>query len=185
MTAAELLAGVQRRFSVLLVGEPQQRQLLIDALGQYQDLAGVTKTVRLNEVKAYTVPGDFLAPVVAIGQDGDFVPLEVYNDDTGAEVLELSADAVLPVRFTYLVNLRNIDLEAYQLPATAIGMIQDYLEILIAIPNDERMGRIQEAGKLDISRLPSPSDREAQLVSLREAMKAQRAILPMISIHPI
>lgn len=63
-------------------------------------------------------------------------------------------------------------------------MIQDYLEVLIAIPNDERVSRVQEAGKLDISRVPGPSDREAQLVALREAMKSQRAIMPMITIHP-
>lgn len=184
MTATELLEAVKNRFSVLLVGEPQQRQLLVDALGQYQDLAGVTKTVRLPELKPYTPPADFLAPVVAIDDKGNYTPIDTFTDDNGATVIEPDASAVVPVRFTYLVNLRAVDLDKYQIPPTAVGMIQDYLELLIAIPNDERVSRVQEAGKLDISRVPAPADREAQLTALREAMKSQRAILPMITIHP-
>lgn len=184
MTAAELLAGVQHRFSVLLVEEPQQHQLLIDALGQYQDLAGVTKVVRLSAPQEYPLPADFLAPVVATGATGDFVPVDVFGDENGNLLLSLDENAIYPVRFTYLVNLRAIDVNQYQLPPTSIGMIQDYLEVLIAIPNDERMARIQEAGRMDISRIPAPQDREAQLLALREAMKAQRAILPIITIQP-
>ena len=184
MTAAELLAGVQHRFSVLLVEEPQQHQLLIDALGQYQDLAGVTKVVRLSAPQSYPLPADFLAPIIATSATGDFVPVDVLDGEDGAQFLELDASAVYPVRFTYLVNLRGINVDSYHLPATSIGMIQDYLEVLIAIPNDERMARIQEAGRMDISRIPAPQDREAQLATLREAMKAQRAILPIITIQP-
>lgn len=184
MTAAELLAGVVRRFSVLLVESPQQHQLLIDALGQYQDLAGVTKVVRLSAPQAYALPADFLAPVLATSATGDFVPVDILTDDDGKPTLELDACASYPVRFTYLVNLRGIDIDSYQLPATSIGMIQDYLEILMAIPNDERMTRIQEAGRMDTSRIPSPADRETQLAALRDAMKSQRAILPFITIQP-
>ncbi|MDH0348172.1 hypothetical protein [Aeromonas dhakensis] len=184
MTAIDLLSAVKNRFSVLLVGEPQQKQLLIDALGQYQDLAGVTKTVKLSEHKPYTVPADYLAPIVASDAFGNYAPFEITADENNQELLELDPAAVLPVRFTYLINLRAIDLEKYHLPNTAIGMIQDYLEVLISIPNDERTARIQEAGKLDTSRLPTPADREGQLAALREAMKSQRAILPMITIQP-
>ncbi len=184
MTATELLNAVKNRFSVLLVGDIQQRQLLVDALGQYQDLAGVTKTVKLPVLKAYTPPADFLAPVVATDDAGNYTPMEVTTDDDGATIVEPDASAIVPVRFTYLVNLRAIDLDKYQIPPTAVGMIQDYLELLIAIPNDERVSRVQEAGKLDVSRVPAPADREAQLATLREAMKTQRAIMPMITIHP-
>lgn len=184
MTPIELLSAVQKRFSVLLVGEPQQRQLLIDAMGQYQDLAGVTKTVKLSERTAYPVPADYLAPIVASDAEGNYTPTEITADENSKETLELDPGAVLPVRFTYLVNLRGVAMDSYHVPPTAVGMIQDYLEILIAIPNDERTARIQEAGKLDTSRLPTPADREAQLAALREAMKSQRAILPMITIHP-
>lgn len=169
---------------MLLVGAPQQRQLLIDAMGQYQDLAGVTKTVKLSERTTYSVPADYLAPIVASDAEGNYTPTEITADENGKETLELDPYAVLPVRFTYLVNLRGVNLETYQIPHTAVGMIQDYLEVLVATPNDERTARIQEAGKLDTSRLPTPTDREAQLASLREAMKSQRAILPMITIHP-
>jgi len=191
MTATELLAGVVRRFSVLLVDETQQHQLLTDALGQYQDLAGVTKVVRLSEPAdsvlpaTYSLPDDYLAPIVATGANGDYVPVDVLTDEQGALTLELDESTVFPVRFMYLVNLRAIDQDTYQLPATSIGMIQDYLEVLIAIPNDERTARVQEAGRMDISRIPSPQDREAQLTALREAMKAQRAILPIITIQPL
>lgn len=184
MTAIELLAAVKNRFSVLLVGDPQQRQLLIDALGQYQDLAGVTKTVKLPDHKLYNVPADYLAPIGATDAVGNYTPFEINTDENGKDYLEIDPSAVFPVRFTYLINLRSVDLEQYQIPSTAIGMIQDYLEVLIAIPNDERTARIQEAGKLDTSRLPAPSDREAQLQALREAMKSQRAILPMFTIQP-
>lgn len=185
MTPAELLKGVQGRFSVLLVDVHQQRQLLIDALGQYQDLAGVTKTVRINSrAPSRPVPADFLAVSTTTDATGDFIPVtEEYGDDDKRHLF-FEERAVYPLRFTYLVKLRDVDLDAYQLPDSAVGMIQDYLEVLISIPNDERMSRIQEAGNLDISRTPTPDAGDAKLAALRESMKLQRAMLPMLTIMP-
>lgn len=185
MTPIELLNGVQGRFSVLLVGEPQQRQLLIDALGQYQDLAGVTKTVRIaTRAATRPTPADFLAVASTTDALGDFIPVTEEYDEQGNSQLVFEERATYPLKFTYFVNLRAANLEEYQLPNPAIGMIQDYLEVLISIPNDERMGRIQEAGRLDVSRTPTPDAGEAKLAALRESMKLQRAMLPMLTIMP-
>lgn len=185
MTPNELLLGVQGRFSVLLVGKDQQRQLLIDALGQYQDLAGVTKTVRIESRSASRpVPADFLAVSHTTDAMGDFIPVTEEYSETNERQLCFDDRAQYPLRFTYLVKLRNVDLDAYQLPDQAVGMIQDYLEVLISIPNDERMARVQEAGRLDVSRTPAPSEGDAKLAALRESMKSQRAMMPMLTIQP-
>ncbi|WP_429169410.1 hypothetical protein [Aeromonas hydrophila] len=185
MTPAQLLQGVQGRFSVLLVEPDQQRQLLIDALGQYQDLAGVTKTVRIaSRQPTRPIPPDFLAVCGTTDAIGDFIPATEEFDEDGKRQLCFEERAVYPLRFMYLVKLRDVDLETYELPDSAVGMIQDYLEVLISIPNDERMSRIQEAGRLDISRTPTPDAGEAKLAALREAMKSQRAMMPMYTIMP-
>lgn len=185
MTPAQLLQGVQGRFSVLLIEPDQQRQLLIDALGQYQDLAGVTKTVRIaSRQPTRPIPPDFLAVCGTTDAIGDFIPVTEEFDEDGKRQLCFEERAVYPLRFMYLVKLRDVDLETYELPDSAVGMIQDYLEVLISIPNDERMSRIQEAGRLDISRTPTPDAGEAKLAALREAMKSQRAMMPMYTIMP-
>lgn len=183
MTPAQLLKGVQGRFSVLLVEPDQQRQLLIDALGQYQDLAGVTKTVRIKSPQASRpIPDDFLAVASTTDASGGFVPVTEEWDENGQRQLCFDDWGTYPLRFTYLVKLRDVDLDSYELPDSAVGMIQDYLEVLIAIPNDERMARIQEAGRLDISRTPTPDAGDSKLAMLREAMKSQRAMLSPITI---
>ena len=185
MTPIERLQGVQGRFSVLLVGQPQQRQLLIDALGQYQDLAGVTKTVRINTPAPYRkAPADFLAVCSSTDAVGCFVPAYEELDEENRRLICFEGRATHPIKFTYFVNLRSVDLETYQLPDSAVGMIQDYLEVLISIPNDERISRIQEAGRLDTSRIPTPDAGEARLAALRESMKLQRAMMPMLTIMP-
>lgn len=185
MTPAQLLQGVQGRFSVLLIEPDQQRQLLIDALGQYQDLAGVTKTVRIaSRQPTRPIPPDFLAVCGTTDAIGDFIPATEEFGEDGKRQLCFEERAVYPLRFMYLVKLRDVDLETYELPDSAVGMIQDYLEVLISIPNDERMSRIQEAGRLDISRTPTPDAGEAKLAALREAMKSQRAMMPMYTIMP-
>lgn len=183
MTPAQLLKGVQGRFSVLLVDEDQQRQLLIDALGQYQDLAGVTKTVRIvSRQPSRPIPADFLAVSGTTDATGGFVPVTEEWDENGQRHLCFDEWGTYPLRFTYLVKLRDVDLDSYELPDSSVGMIQDYLEVLISIPNDERMSRIQEAGRLDISRTPSPDAGDSKLAMLREAMKSQRAMMPMFTI---
>lgn len=185
MTPAQLLKGVQGRFSVLLVDEDQQRQLLIDALGQYQDLAGVTKTVRITSRQpSRPIPDDFLAVSTTTDATGDFIPVTEEYDENGKRQLCFDERAVYPLRFTYLVKLRNVELDKYELPDSAVGMIQDYLEVLISIPNDERMSRVQEAGRLDISRTPTPDAGDSKLAMLRDAMKQQRAMLPLLTIMP-
>lgn len=185
MTPAQLLKGVQGRFSVLLVEPDQQRQLLIDALGQYQDLAGVTKTVRImSRQPTRAIPADFLAVCSTIDATGDFIPVTEEYDENGQRQLCFEERAVYPLRFMYLVKLRDVDLDSYELPDSAVGMIQDYLEVLISIPNDERMSRVQEAGRLDISRTPSPDSGDSKLAMMRDAMKQQRAIMPPLTIMP-
>ena len=143
----------------------------------------MTKTVRIQTPGPRELPADWLAHMVAVDAYGDFVPVDNYQDENNIEQIEPDASAVYPVRLTYLVNLRAVDLDSYHLPPTAIGMIQDYLEILLSVPNDERLARIQGAGHLDNSRVPTSEVREQQLATLREQMKAQRAVLPMISIQ--
>lgn len=183
MTPADLLEQVKGRFHTLMHDEPQAlNALLRKALITYQDLAGVLKRHRyLQPEKTYPLPENFLARVGVMDAHSQYVSSTVWVDDNELE-LKLSGRESFPLVMTYVASLATVDLETYQLPDTAVGIISDYLEALIAIPNTERIRRVSAAGKIDVSDLPMQSELLDRKAAIEENMKASRAILTPFSV---
>ncbi|WP_223665781.1 hypothetical protein [Serratia sp. JSRIV002] len=177
MTPNELLESVKPRFTPLLVVETKTLEsLLIKALAAYQDKAGLVQKVRVNKEAGVSLPypDDYLALVHVVDSRGTLV----YSEDFGSSIdLELTGRERYPFTLSYLVNLRDRPLDKWTVPPSTIGMIQDYLEALIAIPNTERQRRVSIAGKLDTSALPDAVTLEQRKNDLELQMAANRAII--------
>lgn len=189
MTPRQLLDDVKLRFHTLLHCEEDALEVLLkQALGAYQDNAGASETIlinaveNLNGIRSFLVPDDFLARVVVKDKTGNYVPS--HYDRSKTSIVINTARFRLPLSFQYFLKLREADLESYQLPPSIVGLIQDYLEILIAIPNSERRRRVALAGNLDTSDIPTESDLITRKGIMEERMKSARSALPMISIQP-
>ncbi len=185
-TPNELLTSVKLRFPSLIHKESDSLEtLLVQALTKYQDLAGVTKKLRiqksdLTESNEVALPDDFLARVVVNDNHKHFIVSDVW-DDAGVIELGLDGGESYPLVLTYLVALGDVDIDSYELPKTAISLLSEYLQVLIAIPNAERLRRVLIAGKMDTSDVPLEADLQARKTELEEKMAASKAMLPTIS----
>ena len=179
MTPAELLESVKLRFVPLLHNEPQPLYALLrQTLLAYQDRAGVIKTHTITTTTTQPLPDHFLARIAVKDSNLDFVS---SNSSTGMLNLNLIGDEQPPLSLTYLVDLGSVDFNSYELPVTAIGLLSDYLEALIAIPNTQRIRRIAIAGKIDASDLESHAELVERKLALEEAMAARREIVSPFS----
>lgn len=182
MTPAGLLEMVKSRFVPLLHDEEEAlNALLRQALMKYQDLAGVIMRHTYDDASdSYPLPEHYLARVGVHDADRDFV---ASRGDLVNSVLclDLTGNEVWPITLTYLVNLTDIDLDSYELPDTCVGLLADYLEALISIPNNHRQRRIMSAGKLDTSDLPIKSELQDRKIALEEKISASRAIISPFS----
>lgn len=183
MTPIQLLESVKARFHTLMHDEqPALEALLRQSLVAYQDLAGVIKRHRYQEpAETYQLPQNFLARVGVSDAENQFVGSTVWPDDGEIE-LELTGREAWPLTLTYVLSLATVDLETFELPPTAVGIISDHLEALITIPNTERIRRVSVAGKIDVSDLPMQNDLVERKRLIEENMKASRAILSPFSV---
>lgn len=188
MTPAQLLDEVKARFYSLLHNEPQALNVLLkQALGAYQDRAGVTDVVKIKTLDknedgdpCFSVPSDFLARVTVKDKYGKFV-ISDYNRREKVMVLN-NARGVMPLSLMYFVDLSSADIATYELPNEIVGLIKDYLEMLIAIPNAERNRRVAIAGNLDVSDIPAEADLFSRKIEIETRMSAARCALPLLSI---
>lgn len=182
MTPNQLLDCVKERFVPLLHNEPLSlNALLCQALTTYQELAGVVAIHNYIEpAEKYLLPPHCLTRIGVCDKDSDFVSSEIQQP-TDEIKLMLTGHERWPLTLRYLVNLSSVDFDVYDIPALNVGMISDYLELLIAIPNTQRLRRIASAGKLDVSDVPIQSELLAQKALLEEKMRLNRAIVSPFS----
>ncbi len=184
MTPAELLEGVKNRFPMLIYDDEKGLYALLEqALGTYQDRAGVIRPLRVKTATStIALPKDFLALVQTHDKDQCFVIAERTQDENGNAVIEFDLDGSesYPLTLLYLAKLRGMRAYEDQLPDEAIGMLENYLEVLISIRNIDFERRFAAAGKLDISNLPDENTLYERKKTLESEMSASRAIIPMI-----
>ncbi|GAB1077446.1 MULTISPECIES: hypothetical protein [Shewanella] len=188
MKISELVESVTSRFTLLLTGQDAIRSYLAQSLTAYRDMAGCIKTIPVLEAPAgglMTAPTAFLAHAMCKDANQDFVPVSVYDTDDGGHSIHVPAGAVYPLDYSYFVDLAYYaDKPESHIPNRVTGLIADYLEVLIAMDNDDRIARVETSGKMDASRLPTRQDRINQQQLLETSMRANREIVPMASIHP-
>lgn len=174
-TPRELLEKVKKRFLTLLVENQSDMldSLLVKALTEYQDRAGCIKRIQIKEGSSLPCPDDYLELVGIKDNTGNYVSCDVVDGK-----IEISTEQRLfyPLQMDYLVYLSNLDLDKGTVPRVAEGIIQDYLEILIAIPNSEIERRVSIAGKLDASGIPDEAVLTQRKTDLETEMSTRGAI---------
>ncbi|WP_318491903.1 hypothetical protein [Photobacterium leiognathi] len=185
MTPIELLEDVKSRFSVLLYNDEKALlSLLRKALVTYMDKAGFIASRRYKEIEEeLTLPDDFLARICLKDHRNRFITSTVYIDNEERVLtLRLTGNEETPLVLTYMIDATRVDLDTWQIPTTAYGLIADYLELLISIPNSERLRRVSIAGKLDATDIPASMDLMSRKIELETAIAMNRAIIPAVSI---
>ncbi|PHM51918.1 hypothetical protein [Xenorhabdus hominickii] len=184
MTPRQLLDSVKTRFRPLLVVEDDTlKGMLVKALTEYQDRAGLIKRMHLAKAAGVSLPypDDYLELVHVMDHRSALVFAEPYED---ALQLDLMGDERYPFTLVYLVNMRDCDLDKWVIPPGICGVLENYLECLIDIQNTERKRRVSAAGKLDISHLPDETTLYQRKIDLEDKMAANRAIITGASLMP-
>ncbi|EKN4689567.1 hypothetical protein [Yersinia ruckeri] len=184
MTPNELLDSVKARFKPLLVVEEDAlKGMLVKALTEYQDRAGLVKRCHLGKEAGTSLPypSDYLELVHITDKRGSLVFTEPYDDTLE---IDLMGDERYPFALVYLANMRDCDLNKWEIPAAICGVIENYLECLIDIQNTERKRRVSVAGKLDVSHIPDEPTLYQRKIDLEDKMASNRAIITGASLMP-
>ncbi|MCG3462178.1 hypothetical protein L7G72_09995 [Xenorhabdus bovienii] len=184
MTPMQLLDSVKTRFRPLLVVEEDTlKGMLVKALTEYQDRAGLIKRIHVEKEAGTSLPypDDYLELVHIIDKRSSLVFAEPYDD---ALKLDLVGDERYPFTLVYLANMRDCDLDNWVISPSICGVLENYLECLIDIQNTERKRRVSVSGKLDVSHLPDEPTLYQRKVDLEEKMSSNRAIITGASLMP-
>ncbi|HHY0551947.1 TPA: hypothetical protein ACVU5P_004266 [Vibrio parahaemolyticus] len=186
MTPLELLEDVKARFPVLLHDEmPKLLALLRKAIARYQDYAGFVVKKRITQADAgapVELPSDYLALIGVTDDTGRYVQATEWQSDNQIE-LKLRGRESYPLVMQYMRKVDKDEFDTFNIPSTAAGLIADYLEALIAVPNCARRRTVSIAGKLDATDIPTEDSLNARLVELEQKISDNRAILPVFSIR--
>lgn len=186
MTPLELLDDVKERFPVLLHDEePKLLALLRKAIARYQDYAGFIVKKRITSSESSSpieLPSDYLALIGVTDDTGAYVRAKEWRSENQIE-LKLRGRESYPLVMQYMRKVSKDEFSSFEIPSTAAGLIADYLEALIAIPNCARRRTIIIAGKLDATDIPTEDSLNARLTELELKISDNRAILPVFSIR--
>lgn len=179
MTPVELLDAAKSRFVVLYHRDPTVLgSLLKQALGKFQDKAGVIMKTRLGEGITMPLPDQFLDVAVAHDARNCFVPTSVEGE---AIEFEVNAATVYPVTLHYFLNLREWP-EDKNLPSGCTSLLLDYLVATIDLPNTERQRGALLASGQQATDLPSPSELRERILTLEAMMEDNQSILPPVAV---
>jgi len=181
MTPHELLEEVKSRFIVLYhKDEKALNRLLRQALGKYQDKAGVLlQTYYPAGTTEVKWPDMCLTIALCHDENGQYVP--VYVDDQNKTMIFDVANKSAKLRLYWLARLRDWP-DDKDLPYGCVGLVSDYLQALIDIPNTQRTRDAWDDINGPIQDLPSIQDLKARLTELELQMEECRAIIPSMLI---
>lgn len=181
MTPSALLDLVKTQFQVIYLDSVKLTNLLRQALGTYQDKAGLVRKVQFGDDATEAVtPDDLLEVIGAADAEGRW-----HEYRMGAEsitVVEQTGKSVKPYIVSYFVNLRDMDIDTDELPPETVGPLRDYLEALIAIPNTARARQIATATGIQ-AEYPSDDELRGRKEDLELAMEDSQAIIPMATVY--
>lgn len=183
MTPRELLESVKLRFTPLMHDEADKLEaLLVAALTAYQDRAGIVTRARIQQGDplSFPCPADYLELVAVTDASGDWAYADVFD---GVIEIESNSGLRYPLTVEYLQDLTALDLDAGTVPRTIRGILQNYLEALIAIPNMDRVRRAYIAQKMDVSNLPDEASLYQRKIELEQDMAARGAIPRAVAIY--
>lgn len=178
MTPQELLDEVKGRFVVLYHdNDAALQRLLRQALGKYQDRAGVILKMKLPAGTLEADVPDFFLSVAACHDEAfRFVPVTV-DEEAGKLRPQPGVSNAGEMTLYWLARLRDWPLDK-SLPYGCTGLVGDYLEALIDIPNTARTRDAYHAIDGPVTDLPSLQELKSRLAELELAMEENRAILP-------
>ena len=180
MTPNELLETVKAQFQVLYLDSAKLTYLLRQALGTWQDKAGLIKKITLGADKTEAeFPKDLLSVAVVMDAEGRYH--EAATDNGKVAVVEQFKSAK-PFTIHYFVNLRDMDAETDTIPPEATGILLDYLKALIDISNTSRARQIATATVLQ-AEFTSDEELRGRKESIELAMEESQAIIPAASVY--
>lgn len=173
MTPNALLERVKGQFVTLYHDEPDKLEaLLIQALNEYQDRAGVIRsvTLTLDQQKAGGIPVPPHFMTVATANDVDQVWHEVSSSEDTLNIVTTDY-SVAPFKIQYMEAICQYDLDNDVLPAHITGILQKYLKALIDIPNTEREQYSRSAAGLPLDGMPQLSELHERKRQLEDEME--------------
>lgn len=181
MTSSEILEAAKSRFVVLYHREePALLGLLKQALGRFQDKAGVIQKVKVQEGDAFPLPAHLLDVALIHDARHVYVPFDVEDAEIKAEI---STATVYPLTCHYFVDLRSFVGTTDSLPAGCADLVEDYLAALIEVPNTDRKRSAMLATDQNASDLPSPQELRDRLYTLEQAMEDRQAMVPPVAVY--
>lgn len=189
MSPNELLKEVVGRFDLLLIEDEDAllESLLRKTLVTYQDKAGYVRLKKYTEDEGDIIPypDDYLQLVSIEDGDGEILLIDLMPDGIYLNFSPPSRfvkSKRYPITMSYLINFRKADLDKFQIPETAIGLMSKYLECLITIKNVPRLHRVSVSSKVDISYIPDEATLEMRKSEIEAEMTEQKAIIKGASI---
>ncbi|MBE6441323.1 MAG: hypothetical protein E7022_03190 [Desulfovibrio desulfuricans] len=188
MTPAEILEDAKSRFMVLYHDDPDAlARLLRQALGKYQDKAGVILEA-WQEGTAFKIPQHFHTVAGCCDTRRRYVPWRygTAENEAGETVRVIELDVgkrhAAPYCLYFFCDLRNWDMDE-PLPGDCDALLCDYLEALIALQNTKREREAYlTAGMAEAAQtLPVEQELRQRVAELEAAMEDNKAIVPPAS----
>ncbi|MBU2968789.1 hypothetical protein KO527_05425 [Pseudoalteromonas sp. C2R02] len=150
MTPNQVKEMALSKFPILLFDNADTINVILkSALMFYQTKVAVIKQVEIKidlETKLTTaLPNDFLKGAKLSGVDGNCFSIFPSNNVLKVDITKHYKP---PATLTYFANICDVDFDTYQLPPEIITNLQDYLEILIRIPNNELKSAISAQSEI-------------------------------------